>query len=63
MWWDNSDLATSADPTDIQVHAQTSNPAYFTNKDVTYWLKATLDDYVILYPEEATRWESFNVNI
>ena len=63
MWWDNSDLATSADPTDIQVHAQTSNPAYYTNQNVIYWLKATLDDYIILYPEEATRWVSFNVNI
>ena len=63
MWWDDSNHDMSADPTNIQIHAETSNPAYYTNSKVTYWLKATLDDYVILYPEEATRWESFNVNI
>ena len=30
---------------------------------MVYYLKATLDDYVILYPDEATLWVAFNVNL
>lgn len=28
-----------------------------------YWIRATLDDYIILYPTEATQWISFDVNL
>ena len=63
MYWTDSNHATSVDPSDIILHAYTTNPAHFTNALVKYYLKATLDDYVILYPEEATRWVEFNVNI
>ena len=61
--WTDSDHATNADPSDIIISVRTNDPAFYTNSNVQYWLKATLDNYVILYPEEATHWEPFNVNI
>lgn len=36
---------------------------YYTNTDVVYYIKATLDDYIILYPTEATLWVPFNLQI
>ena len=54
---------TNADPSDIVISIITTEVKYFTNADVQYWLKVTLDDYVLLYPDEATHWEAFNVNI
>ena len=63
MTWTDSDHATSGDPSDIVISVRTDDPVYYTNTDVTYYLKATLDDYVILYPEEATLWTAFTVNI
>ena len=36
---------------------------YYTNADVTYYIKATLDDYLVLYETEATQWIPFIVNI
>ena len=61
--WVDSDHATDSDPTGIQISVYTTDPVYYTNANVQYWLKATLDNYIILYPDEATHWEPFNVNI
>ena len=63
IWMDDSDHAVNADPRDIVISVRTNNPALYTNSNVRYWLKATLDDYIILHPTEATHWEPFNVNI
>ena len=63
MSWTNSVYNGNADPTDIIIEAFTTLPEHYTNAKVKYWLKATLDDYVILYPDEATIWVEFDVNI
>lgn len=61
--WTDSVHSTTADPTDIVLSIYTQDPQWTTNGLVQYWIKATLDDYIVLYPEEATQWEPFNVNI
>ena len=63
LTWTDSDHAQTTDPTDIVISVQTTDPVYYTNADVTYYIKATLDNYVILYPDEATIWVPFLVNI
>ncbi len=47
--------------TDLIITVVTNDPVYYTNTDVTYYIKATLDDYIILYPNEAPHWEPFIV--
>ena len=61
--WTDSVHSTTSDPTDIILSVRTNDPQYYTNANVQYWIKATLDDYIILYPTEATQWISFNVNL
>ena len=63
LTWTDSDHATSSDPSGIILSVETCDPVYYTNANVVYYLKATLDDYVILYPDEATLWVAFNVNL
>ena len=42
---------TDGSPTGtLDITVVTSDPVYYTNRDVTYYIKATLDDYLILYP-------------
>ena len=48
---------------DLVITVVTTDPVYYTNADVTYYIKATLDDYIILYPDEVTHWEPFVVQI
>lgn len=61
--WTDSVHSTTADPTDIILSVRTALPEYYTNALVRYWIRATLDDYIILYPTEATQWISFDVNL
>ena len=46
---------------DLVITVYTIDPVYYTNADVTYYIKSTLNDYIILYPTEATRWVAFTV--
>ena len=46
-----------------QIKLATSDPSYYTNADITYYVKVTLDDYVYRYPDEAVYYESFTVNL
>lgn len=41
----------------------TSDPAFYTNGDVTYYAKVILTDYVYRYPDEAVYYESFTINL
>ena len=54
-------FVNGAPSSDLVITVQTNDPIHYTNADVTYYIKATLDDYVILYPAEATRWVPFVV--
>jgi hypothetical protein len=61
--WTDSVHSTSSDPTDLILSVRTALPEHYTNALVRYWIRATLDDYIILYPTEATQWISFDVNM
>ena len=39
-----------------RIQVSTSDPIYYTNSQVTYYIKVTLDDYVYQYPDEATHF-------
>ena len=39
------------------------DPVHFTNANVQYYLKVTLDDYVYRYPKEAVYYEPFRLNM
>ena len=42
-----------------RIEVSTSDPIHYTNSQVTYYVKVTLDDYLYVYPDEATYFESF----
>ena len=48
---------------DVVIQVYTINPVYFTNAQVTYYLRTTLDNYVYRYPVEAQRYESMKLNM
>lgn len=57
-------LLNTGDPMYIEV--ETSLPEYYTNQDVTYYIKVTLDDYKDNYydgDEEAIYYEPFLLNM
>ena len=50
--------------TNLYIDVVTSDPVYYTNADVTYYIKVTLDDYVDDYgDDEATYFEIFLLNM
>ena len=54
------------EPGDLRIDIYTTNPVYYTNANVVYYLKVTLDDYVDDYYDgdvQAIYYESFNVNM
>jgi hypothetical protein len=61
--WTDSVWDPAAHPSSLVLQVHTTDVQYFTNANVVYWIRATLDDYLILYPTESTQWFSFNVNI
>jgi hypothetical protein len=63
LTWTNSVHSTSTNPSSITLTVRTNDPVHYTNANVQYWIKATLDNYLILYPTEATQWHPFNINI
>jgi len=47
----------------VDIRVYTTDPVYFTNANVQYYLKVTLDDYVYRYPQEAVYYEPFRLNM
>ena len=47
----------------VQLTTYTTDPVHFTNANVRYYLKVTLDDYVYRFPNEAVYYEPFNLNV
>ena len=47
----------------VDIRVYTTDPVYFTNANVQYYLKVTLDDYVYRYPKEAVYYEPFKLNM
>ena len=47
----------------LTITVDTDDPVWFTNAYSNYYLKSTLDDYIILYPTEVTRWHPFKLMI
>ena len=42
---------------------QSNDPADYTNADVQYYLRVSLDDYRILNPDEVIHFEPFTINL
>jgi len=47
----------------IYIDVYTIDPLHFTNRFFTFYLKVTLDSYLSTYPDEATYYESFRLNM
>jgi hypothetical protein len=45
----------------LNVH--TNDPKYFTNAFITFWIKVSLDNYSVLNPVNAVRWEPVNIRL
>ena len=42
---------------------QTNDPVYYTNSNFFFYLRVSLEDYVILNPVNAVRWEPIPINL
>ena len=56
-------LTLQVSTSEVNIDVYTTNPVYFTNSQVTFYLKVTLDSYVSTYPAEATYYEPFKLNM
>ena len=56
-------LTLESEATFTLLTLQTDDPIFFTNSNVQYFMKITLDDYVDAYASKVTLWEPFLINI